>query len=202
MAPGPGIVLANKPRDLVAMAVLGLLLERDRHPYEMQRTLGERGTSWISGLPRSLYHAIDRLVHDGSVEAREVVREGARPERTVYGITDHGREEFRHRLAMLLAEPSDDITFFVALSLMGGITRDEAVGALRRRVARLEGGIARTAAQLASLRATLPRLALIEVEFQAATLDAELAWVREVIADAESGALSWELDAGAQPPTT
>ncbi|MCW2974251.1 MAG: Transcriptional regulator, PadR family, partial [Thermoleophilia bacterium] len=115
------------------------------------------------------------------------------PERTVFGITQFGREEFRQRLLMLLTEPSDEITFFVALSLMAGITRDEAVAALRRRVGRLEGRIARIAAQLASLRTTLPRLVLVEVEFQGAAMTAELAWVRTIIDDAESGALSWEL---------
>jgi len=50
--------------DLTAITALGLLAERPRHPYEMQRLIRYRDKTYVKGLPRSLYHAIDRLAKD------------------------------------------------------------------------------------------------------------------------------------------
>ena len=38
----------------------------------------------------------------------------------------------------------------------------------------------------------LPRLFLIEDEYRAAVLTAEIAWLRGVLADLDSGALTWD----------
>ena len=57
--------------DLTAITTLGLVAERPRHPYEMQRLIRNRGKSFVKGLPRSLYHAIDRLAKEGLVEIAE-----------------------------------------------------------------------------------------------------------------------------------
>src|SRR5689334_23637431 len=105
----------------------------------MLRQLRLRGnTEFVPGLPRSLYHAVDRLVEAGFVEAGETEREGMRPERTVYDVTDEGRAEFSSRLGHLLSTPSDAATFHAALSLAVGLRRDDALFALKTRAALVE----------------------------------------------------------------
>jgi hypothetical protein len=43
----------------------------------------------------------------------------------------------------------------------------------------------------AEAEAGLPRIAVLESEYQRAVLEAEAAWVQSVIADLRSGALTW-----------
>jgi hypothetical protein len=60
---------------------------------------------------------------------------------------------------------------------------------LDRRVAALEEKLAGVVGQAPP---GLPRLFLIEDEYRAAMLRAELAWLRALIADLESGRLTWD----------
>lgn len=45
-----------------------------------------------------LYYNFDSLLKKGCIEKIEVIREENRPERTVYGITDKGREVLRDKI--------------------------------------------------------------------------------------------------------
>src|SRR5215471_2361237 len=94
--------------DFAGLNVLALLHERPRHPYDMVRQLRERHLDKsfrLGGLPRSLYHAVDRLAGQRLIEPAETTREGNRPERTVYRITDEGRDEFDSRVRQFLEKP-------------------------------------------------------------------------------------------------
>ena len=54
----------------------------------------------------SLYHTVERLHRLALIEPVETGREGRRPERTVYAITDAGRDEFTSNLRDLLRFPA------------------------------------------------------------------------------------------------
>ena len=98
----------GRPRDFAALTVLCFLNEGDRHPYEMLRLVRARHKdSIITGLPRSIYRAIERLHADGLIEPVETTREGRRPERTVYRITADGREEMATQLSRLVTTPEE-----------------------------------------------------------------------------------------------
>ncbi|MBV2364208.1 PadR family transcriptional regulator [Streptomonospora nanhaiensis] len=183
-------------RDLTGLTVLALLLTGPRHPYELHRVITQTHKDFVTGLPRSLYHAVGRLERDEFIEAVETEREGHRPERTVYRITDEGRRELRSRLRYLLERPDPDTTLLAAaVSFMGCLPTGEVRYCLRSRAAALEGAIAGADAQAADLRRELPRLLLLENEYTRAVWAAELAWVRGILADLESGALTWPDDA-------
>jgi DNA-binding PadR family transcriptional regulator len=76
--------------DLIGLAVLGLLTEHARHPYEMHRLMHERHKDFASGKGRTFYDAVERLQRQGLIEPVETTRAGNRPERTVYRITEEG----------------------------------------------------------------------------------------------------------------
>jgi DNA-binding PadR family transcriptional regulator len=120
------------------------------------------------------------------------VREGRRPERTVYEITDTGREEFLTWLRELLREPVKEYTQFAAgLSFLPGLLPEEAVALLRERVRRLEEetGEMRSRLDTAMEQLNLPRLFLVEGEHELMLREAELGWVRGLVKEIEAGKL-------------
>jgi len=170
-----------------------LLHERPMHPYEMQRLIRQRNKDAFLDLKRgSLYHAIGRLQRAGLIEAVETVREGRRPERTVYRLTDDGAEELQAWLRELLSQPVRTPTpFFAALSFLAHVPPEDVLTQLQARVALLEVDIASLDAVLQMLVPRIGRLVLVEVEYARALRQAELAWVRALIEDLRAGRLTW-----------
>ena len=95
----PSIRRSPMPRrrsNPLALAVLACLTERPMHPYEMAATMRTRGQDASIRLNYgSLYGVVENLLKRGLLEEHEVVREGRRPERTVY--RDHRRGAHRGR---------------------------------------------------------------------------------------------------------
>src|ERR1700748_2441980 len=97
---------APRPASPLALAVLALLFERPMHPYEMAATLKQRHKEESIKLRYgSLYTVIELLRARGPTRARETSREGRRPERTVYALTDVGREELLDWMRDLIRDP-------------------------------------------------------------------------------------------------
>jgi DNA-binding PadR family transcriptional regulator len=89
----------RKVSNPLALAVLSCLAERPMHPYEMSTTMRERGKHESIKLNYgSLYSVVESLQKHGLIAPRETVKDGRRPERTVYEITSAGRLRVR-RLA-------------------------------------------------------------------------------------------------------
>ncbi len=176
----------------LALAVLGCLLERPMHPYEISQTLRERGKeSSIKLNYGSLYSVVEALQKHKLIEAQQTSRDGRRPERTVYTATEAGRAEFEDWLAELLSTPVKEYPALEAgLSLMPGLPPDEVARLLDTRVEKLRFELAGLAAshQVAA-QMKLPELFTVESRFRASMLEAELAFVHTLAAEIRSGAL-------------
>lgn len=176
-----------------ALAILSLLFERDMHPYEIRRLVRERGKGEFVDLrPGSLYRTIERLERAGLVEPVETTREGRFPERTVYRITDTGREELLDWMREMLATPVNDFPQVVqALSVLPILEADDARLHLEGRLLKLEADIAAHQTAMRRLEGVLPRLFSIELELVRALRQAELAYLRELVEDMRTGRLTW-----------
>ena len=130
----------------LALSALALLAERPMHPYEMYQLLLERHEDELVKVrPGSLYHAVERLEDHELVEVLGTEREGNRPERTTYAITDAGREALVGRLREMLSTPVNEFPQFpVALGEAHNGPPDLVVADLRSYVAGLDEQIART----------------------------------------------------------
>ncbi|HEX7276260.1 MAG TPA: PadR family transcriptional regulator [Acidimicrobiales bacterium] len=177
----------------LALAVLTSVFERPMHPYEVAQTLRSRAKHESVRLNYgSLYGVVEDLEKRGLIRARETLRAGRRPERTVYEITDAGLREMTEWLSELVAVPVKEyLQFEAALSLLPALPPDEALDGLRQRVHALEveltvldGGIT----AVGSLG--LPRLFALETEYVQALRRAELDYVQGLAKDIESGELS------------
>ncbi|QYJ16024.1 hypothetical protein Rxycam_01854 [Rubrobacter xylanophilus DSM 9941] len=182
----------RKVSNPLALAVMALLYERPMHPYEMVSTMRERGKHESVRLRySSLYSVVGALEREGLISPRETVREGRRPERTVYEITEEGRVEFLDWLRGLIREPVKEYTQFAAgLSFLPALRPEEAVELLEERTRRLETEVREMRAKLeAIMKQGLPRLLLIESEHELILREAELRWVRELLNEIRSGTL-------------
>jgi len=180
-------------RDLLALTVLALLSERPLHPYAIQRTIRDRRKAFALGSGRALYRAVERLVAAGWIEPAETTREGRRPERTAYRITDAGREELQSWLSELVQTILPEAPVFESVtSFLGYLDPADAARALRHRTVALRSRIASLEVARSELQQglRLPRLVLLELEAERARLRAELSWAAEVATDFESGALA------------
>jgi DNA-binding PadR family transcriptional regulator len=165
------------------------------HPYRMQQLIKERGKDEVVNVRQraSVYQTIDRLHRLGLITPKEKVREDRWPERTVYELTDEGRRTFREWMNEALSTRAREFPAFpVAVSLLGLLTPEEALRQLETRVAALQDEVARIDSQYGRAAAEgLPRLFLLETEYQRATLKAELEWVRAVVNDLRTARLTW-----------
>jgi DNA-binding PadR family transcriptional regulator len=188
------IIMMSYP-SLWEVAVLALLREAPMHPYEMQRLLHERHKDELLVLKRgSLYHAVERLLRAGLIEAAATGRTGRRPERTTYRITAVGRQEFARVLQHMVGNPRRESSeFMAALSFLLHLERDEAMAKLAERALRLEEEIRGTEATLKSVMKRVERINLIESEYHLAMRRAELRWVRELLGELRSGRLRWDM---------
>ena len=176
--------MARKVSNPLALAVLALLVERPTHPYEMGRTLRERNKEASIKLNYgSLYGVLEQLLRVGWVAKRETLRDTARPERTIYEITDAGRDELQDWMAELVSLPTKEYRAFeAALALIGVLVPEEALRLLNVRRQRLEARIAEQRAGIDALVAGgLHPMFLIENEYRLALEIAEKAFVDRLL---------------------
>jgi DNA-binding PadR family transcriptional regulator len=161
----------------LALAVLSCLTERPMHPYEISTTLRSRGKEQSIKLNYgSLYSVVEALQKHGLIRTRETTREGRRPERTVYEITDAGTAELEDWLSELLSTPAREFSSLEAgLSLMPSLPPDDVAMLLGKRVHALRAEIGGLQAMHdETARQGIPELFLIESRFREAMLQAEL----------------------------
>jgi DNA-binding PadR family transcriptional regulator len=173
-----------------------MLRERAMHPYEMQRVMHQRHTDELLALKRgSLYHAINQLQRDNLIEPIETSREGRRPERTVYQITPDGEDELgvwmRELLSMPAREPSQ---FTAALAFIRHLPPADALEQLELRAVSVDAGIAAMQAVERGISAYVDRVSVLELEYQRAIGQAELGWVRGLIADLRAKRITWAIE--------
>ncbi|WP_034634497.1 PadR family transcriptional regulator [Cellulomonas cellasea] len=176
----------------LALAVLACLWERPMYPYEITTTLRERGKEDSIRLNfGALYAVIKQLEKHGLIGVDRVEREGNRPERVVYAITDDGRAEAVGWLRELVAVPAKEYPAFeTGLSLIGLLAPDDAVARLHERIAALDADVAAREAVLSSPQVRdVPEMFLVEATYRNAMLRAEREFTAGLLARIEDGTL-------------
>ena len=181
----------ERPRSPLSLVVLSLVCEAPMHPYRMQTLIKERGKDMVANVAQrnSVYQTIAGLERAGLIAVRETARDEKRPERTVYEATPLGKKTLHGWLRTILSTPAREFPDFpAALSLLDQTFTTKELASL------LEARAAALGMRLAALEAPvpgLPRLFLLESEYMAATVRAEIAWLRAVVADLRQGRLKF-----------
>lgn len=181
----------RKVSNPLALAVLGSLSERPMHPYEIGTLLRARHKNDSIKLNYgSLYTVVESLQRHGLIVPAEAEREGRRPERTVYSLTDAGRIEFVDWLSELLSTPVKEYTHFEAgLSFLPALPPADVAARLRERARELELELVQMRSALGVFAASVPRLFWVEFEYRMVLRQAELDWTRELAGEIEEGKL-------------
>lgn len=178
------------------IAILVLLHESPMHPYQMQRLIKERNKDQVVNVEQraSVYQTINQLLRAGLITVLETMRDEGFPERTVYQLTNEGHHAAVNWLREMLSTPAREYPQFpAAVSFLPLLTPDDAIQQLQMREAKLADQIRDIDEEVQSVP-DLPRLFLLESEYVRLMLDAELKWVRGIIADLRSGQLTWNHD--------
>lgn len=181
-------------RSALGLTVLWQLMIEPMHVYRMQKLFEAQGKDRVVNVRAraSLYQTIERLRRHGLVEVSQTTRVEGYPDRVVYAITEAGREAARLWLREMLRSTDDEYPeFIVAVSILFGLEPDEARAELELRAEKLAQALEDTESVMEGAPPDLPRLFLLEEEYRKAVLEAELSWVRGVIADLREGRLSW-----------
>lgn len=170
----------------LALAVLTHLYEQPRHPYELAATMRERRKEASIKLNYgSLYTVIDGLEREGYIAAVETRRDGRRPEKTVYRITDTGETYMLEWMRELVSVPMKEYPQYeAALSLLPVLPPEEVVPLLEARIRFLKKTLEACAEEAQACRdMKLPRLFSIESEYYEAMTRTELGFTESLLRD-------------------
>ena len=119
----------RKVANLLALAVLSTVYQRPMHRYEMASIMRARGKEQDMDIKwGSLYTVVDNLEKHGFLETIGNTREGSRPERTIYQITELGRQELVDWTRELLSTVSPEHPRFAAgLSVLTALPPEEVI---------------------------------------------------------------------------
>jgi DNA-binding PadR family transcriptional regulator len=193
-------------RDMIDLAILGLLKEQDLHGYELRKRLADLPGA-RSGVVSfgSLYPALARLERAGLVKAVEANTRTDRPvpstgslagelaafrarhlpaaggrSKKVYGITPQGGAE----LTALLTDPqpSDDRTFALKVAFCRFLEPDDRLALFERRRAEILARVAERRRGRAGSEGVLDRYRRMLRERDDESLTQDLAWLDRLIA--------------------
>jgi DNA-binding PadR family transcriptional regulator len=181
------------------LVILGFLRGRPQYGYEIKQLIEHVMGDWTDIAFGSIYYALGKLADEGFVEKVGTEQEGGRPSRTVYQITDAGREEFMRLLREAWSSVErQTFDFDIALSFMGALPVDEVKGYLRKRVTHLEHVLqyldAHQSEELADTDHVPTHLATAVFSHHRRHLQAELDWTRELLQNVEQGVYDDEID--------
>lgn len=161
------------------LTVLGLLAERPRHGYDLDRVIEERGVRvWTSLGFSSIYYLLDRLAGRGLIEA---ATQGGGRRRAIFRLTTAGYE----LLTAQSADALDSLTPVRARVLIGmanspGLEPGEVTLRLRRRVDLLNEELVRLRQRRAE-QEPLPEHVQAIFDYGEALILADLGWAEQLL---------------------
>jgi DNA-binding PadR family transcriptional regulator len=166
------------------LLILGLLAGGPRHGHKIRRIAEFSDIErWGGVTVGSLYGMLHRLEEEGLIEEARKEQEGQRPARTIYAITEEGRQELAlHRTRALTQPDLRGTSVEVALKWAAGLDVDE----LHESLALRRGALAalldelRAGREAYAKRGVLPAASLAGYRRSELHLEAELSWHDEL----------------------
>lgn len=167
----------------LGLMVLTLLGEGDMHPYEMIRLMRIRKDDRLVSITNgTMYHTVGRLQAAGLLVEIGVDRDGSRPERTTYSLTDAGADVAREWVRRELIRVDHAREFRIALAEAHNLERSEVLSLLNaRRESLAEHHSLHERGLVAARTKGVPTQYLLELEREETLLRCDLSWLDTLI---------------------
>ncbi len=176
------------------LLILGLLMECNRHPYEIRQTIKARNWHHTFKLrDGSLYYAVDQLREEGMIEAAEVisVQGDNRPDKTIYRITDQGKSAL---MELLYSRMGQDFypqhPLFMALPFARHADNARMEQIIEKQLKACEDRIQHIQLVLDVKGEWLPRGTVRMIQGIKRFSETERDWLKDLLEDAKSGELN------------
>lgn len=173
------------------LMILGLLMETDRHPYEMRQVIRQRNWDYAFKLrDGSLYYAVDQMRENGLIEAVEVVPVPGdnRPDKTIYRITEAGREHFMELFYAQLELPAHpQHPMMMAMPFLRHGNQPLIAEIAERQLEACQARIAKLSRALEVSAGGKPSSSVRMLNGMLRYARAEEAWLTDMVAEAKSG---------------
>jgi DNA-binding PadR family transcriptional regulator len=181
----------------LGVMTLALLREGDMHPYEMLRLMRQRHHDKLVPITNgTFYHTVARLQKLGLLDEVGIDRDGNRPERTTYTVTEEGTQAVIDWVHAALPRIDHPLEFRVALAESHNLPRDEVIELLNENRAALTGEHRLYHDGLEHARAKgVPEQYRVQTEHHEAMLQAQLAWLDDFIERLSASSFPWGPDA-------
>lgn len=171
----------------LATLILGILSEKERNPYDITKMLKELQTKkWLPMADSTVYATINNLKKKGLIVGR-TEKEGNLPEKTIYSITDIGKEELKNSVLQHLEEDSSSSSGFdIGILLMHNLSKQEIQIMLKKKLERLEATFYLYRKQILAFEMDSGRIAftaLSMLKHRLHLVEAEIKTVKELIRD-------------------
>jgi DNA-binding PadR family transcriptional regulator len=177
----------------VRLVLLGFLSDRPLYGYELKQIIEEHMGDWTSIAFGSIYFALDKLAEEGFVEKVAVEQTGSRPSRSVFQVTETGRQEFL-RLLRASWQTIERETYEIdtCLFFLNRLSLSEVKEYLRFRLVRLESTLQHLSAHEAEQfqDPQVPPQARAIFEHTRVHVQSELIWTKELLSKLENEAFS------------
>lgn len=164
------------------LLLMGLLIDRPMHGYELSEVLSGPGFGpWVKMGRTSVYYTLGRLERDELV-TKHGERHGDKPERSVFSITDEGRKRFFGALEGTLRTPTERISEFdVAIFYSNRLEPDVTRAAIQDRAAILAERINETTDSLSESRESANLAVHLVLEHHLSALNTERAFLEHML---------------------
>ena len=189
------IILSEKEPTLSTdICILGIVNEKPRHGYEIEKIIEHRGIrNWVDIRFSSVYNTLSRLERKGLLTSETTLDEKNRP-RKIYRITREGLEKLKEEVFNCLSNPvKQKSTFDLGLANLPVLSKREVLMALNRYLEKLESKKRFYRERIRFFGRAGNDIAVLLFERPYRLLLAEMRWLRSVVKRIESGEIRMEI---------
>ncbi|MFC5405555.1 PadR family transcriptional regulator [Cohnella soli] len=178
----------------IKLLVLGLLMEKELHPYEIRQTI--KGRNWDQTFrvkDGSLYYAVDQLRQDGYIEVSETIPVPGdnRPDKTVYRITESGKAQLHDMLYAQMGQsfyPQHPL--FMTLPFVRHLDLERVEDLVLKQLEACQNRIDRIEGVLDEKKTRLPRGSIFMIEGILRFNKTEKDWLEDMLVEARNARLA------------
>lgn len=166
---------------LITTMVLGLLIEGEKHGYELIREMDARGMlRWTGASKVAVYKALARLEKEGSLTSW-TEKAGNAPEKRVYAITAQGEERLKDQVYVLCSS-QEPLRFESSLGIafLNCLSREEAEEALEKRRRYLEGQVKRLSDEMEIIEGVMDDMHEHMLRHELGGYKREIRWIKSI----------------------